>query len=253
MFDPFISFTSNNSSNSTSNNTKYTIKKQIDLKGNMYYQLIEVIGNLETPKGEHIVFSTQDLKFDKDNNLEQIINSLIREKEKINKNLALIQSQLNNTVKLINFEDLNIDTNEKDLDTIINELDNKNIPENIIINGILYKDALPKDTELYLEDAAVQVIIVNDNNGNRYYKFVATSDKSAPYNWTAIYKNNEPIMEWTPAYDGTAGDINDLKNQILNHINNKDIHVSLKEKNFWNEKVSVLAEEEDECLTFYNN
>lgn len=252
MFDPFISFTSNNNS-STLNNTKYTIKKQIDLKGNMYYQLVEVIGNSEFPVGEHIVFSTQDLKFDEDNNLEQIINSLIREKEKINKNLELIQKQLNSSVKLIGFEDLNIDTNEKDLDTIINELDNKNIPENIIINGILYENALPKDTELYLENAAVQVTVINDSNGNRYYKFIATSDKSAPYSWTAIYKNSEPIMEWTSAYDGTTGDINNLKNQILNHINNEDIHVSLEEKNFWNEKVSVLAEEEEECLTFYNN
>lgn len=251
MFNPFI-FSTNDNDSEMSNN-KYIIKKQIDADGNIYYQLNEITETLTYPVGDDIIFSIQNLRFDKKNTLQQIINSLLSEEEKINNSIELIQEQLNETIKITNFNELDIDTHEKDLDTIINELNNKNITENIIINGTLYGDALPQDTELYLDSAAVRVTAINDNNGNKYYKFEATSDKSSPYNWTSIYKNNELVMKWTSAYDGNAKNINDLQNQILSHVNNTDIHVSLEEKNNWNEKVSIIAEEAQECLTFLNN
>ena len=47
----------------------------------------------------------------------------------------------------------------------------------------------------------------------------------------------------------------DLRDKLMAHINNMDIHVTLAEKAFWNNKLNVndLAEVEDDWLIFNRN
>lgn len=47
----------------------------------------------------------------------------------------------------------------------------------------------------------------------------------------------------------------DLRDQIMNHINNPDIHTSLAEKLFWNNKINVADNQEvvDNVLIFNRN
>ena len=78
------------------------------------------------PVGDDIIFSIQNLRFDKKNTLQQIINSLLSEEEKINNSIELIQEQLNETIKITNFNELDIDTHEKLLKILLNYL-NKQI------------------------------------------------------------------------------------------------------------------------------
>ena len=47
----------------------------------------------------------------------------------------------------------------------------------------------------------------------------------------------------------------DLRDKLMDHINNMEIHVTLAEKAFWNNKLNVndLAEVEDDSLIFNRN
>lgn len=244
FFNPFVS----------NNNITYTIKREIDFKGNIFYQLVELNNGVESPTGEKIIFTIENLKFDDSNNLKQILNSLIVEDEKINNALQVIRDQIfNSTMNIIDFDDLGIDTTGKTLEQIVNELNEKNISDNTIVKGLFFEQALPTETEFPLENAGAQVTVINGANGEKYYQFSAVSDKSTPYRWEAIYKDNELVMDWTPAYDSISDNFKELKQQFLDHINDSNIHVTTEEKNSWNEKISVSVDDSTGNLIFYNN
>lgn len=253
MFNPFNSvILMNNGDGGTYEDIKYNIIKQIDENGILYYQLTESI-NSSTPTmiGDKIQFSAENLQFDNKNTIKQIINELVKENSEISNIIAQIQEQLQDNITITTFEELNIDTQDKTLNEIISEINDLNLTNNVIIQGLLYQDALPQDTELVLEDAVCKITTISQN-GDNIYKIEATSDKVFPYTWTAIYKNNEMIMNWTSPFDKNSNSgitIEELKETLLRHIEDQNIHVTEEEKNSWNEKVNVSIEQNENDLT----
>lgn len=74
-----------------------------------------------------------------------------------------------------------------------------------------------------------------------------------PYKWTALYKNNTRLLDWTPAYGGgDAITLQSIRDDLDAHINNTEVHITNAERARWDEHVSVTVSSDKKTLIFSN-
>ena len=110
----------------------------------------------------------------------------------LNSAIAGIEEALNKTYNFTTFTELEIDTHNKTLTQITDELLTKNLPQNTIVTGQIYTDALP-----FSGNGEAEVLV------NRpAFWWTCKSLTTAPYSWTALTVDQAwggVIYDWTPS------------------------------------------------------
>ena len=122
----------------------------------------------------------------------------------LNSAIAGIEEALNKTYNFTTFTELEIDTHNKTLTQITDELLTKNLPQNTIVTGQIYTDALP-----FSGNGEAEVLV------NRpAFWWTCKSLTTAPYSWTALTVDQAwggVIYDWTPSnYELPAASANTL-------------------------------------------
>ena len=184
FFNPFGISSNSGGGGGTSEKVRYSIKKVTDQSTNeVSYKLVQTINSgPETVAGTIISF-----------NGSQMLVSYGGELVLLNSAIADIESQLDTTYNFTTFSELNINTQNKTLVEITQELIAKNLPTNTIVTGQLYSAALP-----FSGNGEAEVIV----NSPAYW-WKCGSLNVAPYSWSAItasssWGDNGLVMDWTP-------------------------------------------------------
>lgn len=185
-FNPFIDSNSGGGGGGgSSEKVRYSIDQQTDLTtGEKIYKLMQSINDGEEVEvGDIIGYSGSDILVEYDGNLT-ILNTVIDN----------IETLLEKTYNFTTFSELNIDTHNKTLVQITNELIAKNLPTNTVVSGQIYTQALP-----FSGNGEAEVIV----NSPAYW-WKCGSLTNAPYSWNAItssstWGDNGLVMDWTPA------------------------------------------------------
>lgn len=110
----------------------------------------------------------------------------------LNSAIAGIEEALDKTYNFTTFTELEIDTHNKTLTQITDELLTKNLPQNTIVTGQIYTDALP-----FSGNGEAEVLV------NRpAFWWTCKSLTTAPYSWTALTADQAcggVIYDWTPS------------------------------------------------------
>ena len=122
------------------------------------------------------------------------------------------------------------------------------IPYGVIVlyNDTYYTGTFAADSAIpgafYLVKSSTQVGI-----GDAYDEYVPVGDTGSK-TWEKIGDGRAYVQDLPFVND-------DLRDQLLNHINNPEIHVTMAEKLFWNNKINVndASEVVNEALIFNRN
>lgn len=215
----------------TGDGLSYAIARRVGSDGRIYYQLIASDG---TTSGDNIVFSASDLLYDNNSTVSYVLENLIRRDGEIQEILENIETS--GSSKVTTFDDLDITVANVTLSEVIAAIAEENLDSGTLVVGTLDSTALPTG----LSSADVEVKVIAGENGT-YYEINAYSDFVAPYKWTALYKDNEVLLNWTDAYNG-GGDAQTIANLQLaleSHSENETIHISEEERLMWNNHVGV--------------
>lgn len=182
-FNPFAGSNSGGGGG-TSEKVRYTIKKETNgTSGEVTYKLMQSINSgSQTVAGEIIGFNGNSI-------LVNYGDSVVL----LNTAIENIEELLDKTYNFTTFSELNIDTHNKTLTQITQELIAKHLPANTIVTGQLYSSALPFDG-----NGEAEVII----NPPAYWWKCGSLDV-APYSWQAItgsssWGDQGMVMDWTP-------------------------------------------------------
>lgn len=218
----------------TADGVSYSLARQVGSDGRIYYQLIASNGAASSVAGDNIVFSASDLLYDDNSTVDYVLENLIRRDSEIQEILENIETS--GSSKVTTFDDLNITATNATLSEVIAAIAEENLDSGTLVVGTLDSTALPTG----LSSADVEVKVITGENGT-YYEINAYSDFVAPYKWTALYKDNEILLNWTDAYNG-GGDAQTIANLQLaleSHSENETIHISEEERLTWNNHVGV--------------
>lgn len=165
----------------TGDKSRYTITKYTSNTGEVSYKLMQSINSGgETVAGDVISIRGTEMLVTYGNELMILDTALVDIKDKIDA-----------TYNFTTFTELEIDTHNKTLKQITDELHAKNLPSNTVVTGQLYTDALP-----FSGNGEAEVMI----NAPAYW-WKCTSLNVAPYSWTAIAGGGSwsgVIVDWTP-------------------------------------------------------
>ena len=166
----------------TGDKSRYTVAKHTDNNtGEVTYKLMQSINSGgETVAGEVIGIRGSEMLVTYGSELMILDTALVDIKDKIDA-----------TYNFTTFTELEIDTHNKTLKQITDELHAKNLPTNTVVTGQLYTDALP-----FSGNGEAEVMI----NAPAYW-WKCTSLNVAPYSWTAIAGGGSwsgVIVDWTP-------------------------------------------------------
>ena len=183
-FNPFAGSNSGGGGGGTSERVRYTIKKETNgTSGEVTYKLMQSINNgSQTVAGEIIGFNGNSILVNYGDSVA-LLNTAIEN----------IEELLNKTYNFTTFSELNIDTRNKTLTQITQELIAKNLPANTIVTGQLYSSALP-----FNGDGEAEVIV-----NSPIYWWTCKSLNVAPYSWSALtanstYGDQGIVIDWTP-------------------------------------------------------
>lgn len=182
-FNPFAGLNSGGGGG-TSESVRYTIKKETDgTSGEITYKLMQSINDEpQTVAGEVIGFNGNSILVNYGDSVA-LLNTAIEN----------IEELLDKTYNFTTFSELNIDTRNKTLTQITQELIAKNLSANTIVTGQLYSSALPFNGNGEAE------VIVNPP----MYWWTCKSLNVAPYSWSALtasstYGDQGVVIDWTP-------------------------------------------------------
>lgn len=171
--------------------SRYSVAKTTDASGEVTYRLMQTInGGTTTAVGEIIGLRGNQMLVNYGSSLT-ILDTAI----------ADIKEHIDASYNFTTFTELGIDTHNKNLKTITDELHALNLPTNTIVTGQLYSTALP-----FSGNGEAEVMI-----NKPAYWWKCTSLNVAPYSWSAIAGGGSwsgVIMDWTPTYNNNAEDIN---------------------------------------------
>ena len=196
FFNPF----GGGGSGGSQSQVDYSISQVIDSQtGEATYQLMQSIdGGTPVVVGDVISYNGNDLLVNYNNEVVLLNNAM-----------ETIGQRLGEIYDFTTFTELGIDTHNKTLVEITNELIAKHLPTNTIVTGQIYSQALP-----FNGNGEAEVMI----NGPAYW-WKCGSLNVAPYSWAAItasstWGDNGLVMDWTPtayvlptASDSTLGGI----------------------------------------------
>lgn len=172
FFNPFGS--SGSGGGSTAN---YSVQAVTDSSGQVSYKLT----NNGTAVGDVISFNGSNMLVNYGGELV-ILNSAV----------AGIEQALNKTYNFTTFTELEIDTHSKTLAQITDELLAKNLPQNTIVTGQIYTDALP-----FSGNGEAEVLV-----NHPAFWWTCKSLTTAPYSWTALTADQSwggVIYDWIPS------------------------------------------------------
>lgn len=163
--------------------SRYTVEKVTASSGEVTYKLMQQLNNgTPEPVGEVIGLRGSQMLVDYGGELKILDTAMATIKEKIDA-----------TYNFTTFTELGVDTANKTLAQITDELYALNLPTNTIVTGQLYSSALPFDG-----NGEAEVMI---NSPAFWWK--CTSLTEAPYSWNAIVGGGSwsgVKMDWTPSY-----------------------------------------------------
>lgn len=183
FYNPFAGNSSNSGGSGSTDKSRYTIEQVTESSGEVKFKLKQTLNNdSPTYVGDIIGFRGN-----------QILVSYGGEMILLNTAIANIETQLDKTYNFTTFNELSINTYNKTLTQITNELIAKNLPTNTIVTGQIYSSALP-----FTGNGEAEVIV----NSPAYW-WKCGSLNIAPYSWTAItasssWGDNGLVMDWTP-------------------------------------------------------
>ena len=189
VIEPFLipDMTRSGNSGGGGDKSRYTISKVTDsTTGEVTYKLMESLNDEEsTEVGDVIGLNGNEI-------LVQQGNSIVL----LNGAISNIQNQLDKTYDFKTFTELGINTVNKTLLEITQEIIAKHLPTNTVVTGQLYTKALP-----FTGNAEAEVLI---NSPALWWK--CGSLNVAPYSWNAITGPNGwgpnhdgMVMDWTPS------------------------------------------------------
>ena len=165
----------------TGDKSRYTVAKYTANTGEVTYKLMQSINDgAETVAGEVIGIRGSEMLVTYGNKLMILDTALVD-----------IKGKIDATYNFTTFTELGIDTHNKTLKEITDELHAKNLPTNTVVTGQLYTDALP-----FTGNGEAEVMI----NSPAYW-WRCTSLNVAPYSWNAIAGGGAwsgVIVDWTP-------------------------------------------------------
>lgn len=167
------------------NTATYSVEKFTDSQtGEVTYSLTKTDGGQTVEVGDLIGFNGSEILVQNGNQL-QLLNGVI----------ADINTKLSAQYNFTTFTALGINTSNKTLREISNEILAKSLPQNTIITGQLYSKALP-----FNGNAEAEVMV---NRPALWWK--VGSLNVAPYSWNAItasssWGDNGVVLDWTPTY-----------------------------------------------------
>lgn len=171
--------------------SRYTIEKVTASSGEATFKLMESIdGGASTAVGDVIAIRGSEM-----------LVTYGTELTILDTTLADIKDHMDATYNFTTFTELEIDTQNKTLKQITDELYALDLPTNTIVTGQLYSSALP-----FSGNGEAEVMI----NSPAYW-WKCTSLNVAPYSWNAIAGGGAwsgVIMDWTPTYINKADQIN---------------------------------------------
>lgn len=180
FFNPF----GGGGSGGSQSQVDYSISQVIDSQtGEATYQLMQSIdGGTPVVVGDVISYNGNDLLVNYNNEVVLLNNAM-----------ETIGQRLGEIYDFTTFTELGIDTHNKTLVEITNELIAKHLPTNTIVTGQIYSQALP-----FNGNGEAEVMI----NGPAYW-WKCGSLNVAPYSWAAItasstWGDNGLVMDWTP-------------------------------------------------------
>ena len=183
-FNPFAGSNSGGGGGGTSERVRYTIQKETNgTSGEVTYKLMQSINSgSQTLAGEIIGFNGNSI-------LVNYGDSVVL----LDTAIENIEELLDKTYNFTTFSELNIDTRNKTLTQITQELIAKNLPANTIVTGQLYSSALP-----FNGDGEAEVIV----NSPTYW-WTCKSLNVAPYSWSALTTSSTQgdqgiVIDWTP-------------------------------------------------------
>lgn len=189
FFNPFGGSGSGGGGGSTAN---YSVQAVTDSSGQVSYKLTKN----GTAVGDVISFNGSNMLVNYGGELV-VLNSAI----------AGIEEALDKTYNFTTFTELEIDTHNKTLTQITDELLTKNLPQNTIVTGQIYTDALP-----FSGNGEAEVLVNRPT-----FWWTCKSLTTAPYSWTALTADQSwggVIYDWTPsnyelptASDSTLGGV----------------------------------------------
>ena len=165
-------------------NTSYTIASYTDgTTGEVTYRLMESLdGDTPVAVGDVITFRGDEMLVTYGTSLMILDNALDDIKE-----------HMDATYNFTTFNELGIDTHNKTLKQITDELHALDLDTNTVVSGQLYSTALP-----FSGNGEAEVIV-----NKPAYWWKCTSLNVAPYSWNAIAGGGSwsgVIMDWTPTY-----------------------------------------------------
>lgn len=191
MFNPFFnSGTGSGGPSTQSEKVRYTIEKKIN-DNKVSFQLKQTIDNSTTYVGDIITFTAEDLAANV--SFGDTINT-------INEALEYIYNRTTRTVNYTTFDELNINTFGKDMETILKEVLEKDLPVNTIITGQFYSDASPAPDRF--QNVEGQIQITENRTGGQVFWINCISLDVSPYQWDCIWAQNtvttvEEILPWS--------------------------------------------------------
>lgn len=185
FFNPFTDSNSGGGGGGgTSERVRYIIQKETNgTSGEVTYKLMQSINDEpQTVAGEIIGFNGNSILVNYGDSVA-LLDTVIEN----------IEELLDKTYNFTTFSELNIDTHNKTLTQITQELIAKNLPANTIVTGQLYSSALP-----FNGDGGAEVIV----NPPTYW-WTCKSLNVAPYSWSALTTSSTQgdqgiVIDWTP-------------------------------------------------------
>lgn len=189
-FNPFIGTSSRSGGGGTSDVIRYTIVETTRNKQKVY-KLQQTINGNTTFVGDEIYFSADDINF----NSSWAIN--------VSDALKYLFKSSQANYHFTTFDELGIDSQNKTMEQILQEVLAKDLPINTIITGQLYSTAIPIEG-IFNTEGKIQ--ITEGIDGQQIYWCSASSIEIEPYEWESIYNQKvgttdiqNPLV-WTPTH-----------------------------------------------------
>ena len=199
QFNPFSGLGSGGGGGGSAN---VTISKYINSQtGEVTYKL-EDVDSSYSQLGSTITFNGNGILID---NPDQTAGAA--EKVSVQNIVDYLYERSQATYNFTTFTELGITTSGKTLRQITNELIAKNLPQNTVVTGQLYSDALP-----FSGNGEAEVLV-----NHPAYWWTCKSLNVAPYSWNALtatssWGDQGVILDWVP--DNYADDIATLTQQV---------------------------------------
>lgn len=184
QFNPF----KNGSGGGGGGGAQYSVAKYIDDQtGEVTFRLTKD----GTDTGETITFNGEGILIN-----DPSAPQGTPEQASIDEVMQMVYDRASATYNFTTFTELNIDTQGKTLLQITNELLAKNLPQNTVVTGQLYTQALP-----FTGNGEVEVFC-----NNPAFWWTCKSLNVAPYSWNAITASSSwgqqgMVLDWVPSYN----------------------------------------------------